>query len=137
MPLFFFDFRQGDEHVPDTEGIAFASTEDAYLEAVEAAQEMWGDLLRNRRDPRRCLFEVRDANRELLFILPFQELIDSCRDRRRPAPNVDRATATAKATTGRAKAANDAFQRILFDLRRTLAESRALLATTGLGRPKI
>jgi hypothetical protein len=131
MPRFFFDFGQGDEHVPDTEGIAFATTEDAYLEAVEAAHEMWGDLLRKRCDPSRCRFEVRDANQDLLFVLPFQELIDNCHDRQRPTPSVDRATAAATVTTSRAKAANDAFQRTLFNMRRTLAESRALLAPKG------
>jgi hypothetical protein len=80
MHRFYFDFRQGSEVVPDEEGCELASAEDAYLEAFKAAQEMWGALLAERSDPRRCAFDVRDAYGHLLFVLPFQELLDSCRD---------------------------------------------------------
>src|SRR5689334_14243716 len=81
MPQFFFDFRQSGHLVPDTEGIEFGSAEQAYLEAYRSAQDMWSELLRQRRDPRRCYFEVRGAVGDLLFIFPFQEVVDSCTDR--------------------------------------------------------
>jgi len=56
--------------------------EQAYLEAFKGAQDMWSELLRQRRDPRHCAFEVRDEQRDLLFVLPFQEVIESCDNRK-------------------------------------------------------
>lgn len=81
MPRFFFDFRQTGALVPDSDGIEFDSVEQAYLEAFKTAQDMWSELLRQRRDPRRCFFEVRAASGDMLFIFPFQEVVDSCTDR--------------------------------------------------------
>lgn len=81
MPRFFFDFRQAGHLVPDSDGIEFPSVEQAYLEAFKTAQDMWSELLKERRDPRRCLFEVRNAAGDILFIFPFQEVVDSCTDR--------------------------------------------------------
>jgi hypothetical protein len=80
MPRFFFDFRQGQDHCADEQGTEFTSAEQAYLEAFKAAQDMWSELLRQRRDPTQCVFEVRDERRELLFVLPFQEVIESCQN---------------------------------------------------------
>lgn len=82
MPRFFFDFRQGCERIADTRGIEFADVEEAYLESFRAAQDMWSELLKQRRDPRRCSFEVRSQQDEPLFVLPFQEVLDSCIDRK-------------------------------------------------------
>lgn len=82
MPRFFFDFRQGDERISDAEGIELPNVEQAYLEAFEGAQEMWSELLKQRRDPRRCTFVVRNQHNETLFIFPFQEVVDSCTDSR-------------------------------------------------------
>ena len=84
MQRFFFDFCQGTERCPDAEGTEFANVEQAYLEAFKAAQDMWSEFLRQRQDPRRCVFEVRNDQRELLFALPFHEVMDSCRDREPP-----------------------------------------------------
>jgi hypothetical protein len=84
MPRFFFDFRQSGHLVPDSEGIEFASVEQAYLEAFKTAQDMWSELLKQRRDPRRCLFEVRSEAGDMLFVFPFQEVVDSCTDRAHP-----------------------------------------------------
>ena len=81
MPRYFFDFRQGNEHCPDAEGSDFPDVERAYLEACTAARDMWSELLKERRDPRRCTFEVRNETRQLLFTLPFQDVVDSCLDR--------------------------------------------------------
>jgi len=82
MPHFFFNFRQGDEFAPDAMGIELPDVEAAYLEVFKAAQEMWGQLLQQRRDPRRCTFEVCSQAGDLLFVFPFQEVLDSCRDRK-------------------------------------------------------
>ena len=136
MPRFYFDYRQGEEPVRDMQGIELASTEAAYLEVCEAVQEMWSDLLKKRCDPRRCRFEVRDTNRELLFIFPFQEVIDNCLDREpaRPPGGVDRATAAAAATTGRVVRANDEFLSALRQVRATLTDFAGAAGDKDLNR---
>ena len=84
MQRYFFDFRQAGVRVPDTQGLEFRDVEQAYLEAHRAAQEMWSELLKQRRDPRRCVFEVCNQAGELLFVFPFQEVMDCCTDRQAP-----------------------------------------------------
>ncbi|HEX3754876.1 MAG TPA: hypothetical protein VHV26_07340 [Rhizomicrobium sp.] len=79
MRRFFFDFREGTQVCPDLDGNEFTSAEQAYLEAIKAAQEMWGGLLAERRDPRQCAFHIRDSEKNLLFIVSFMELLESCR----------------------------------------------------------
>lgn len=83
MLRFFFDFHQAGKHDVDTVGLEFADAETAYLEAVEAAQEMWSELLKDRIDPRCCHFEVRSEQGDVLYVIPFQELLDSCVDPQR------------------------------------------------------
>jgi hypothetical protein len=80
MPLYFFDFRQSGVLAPDTVGCEFPTAERAYLEAFEAAREMWAELLHQRRDPRRCSFEVHDGKGNILFVLPFWEILEACHD---------------------------------------------------------
>ena len=81
MQRYFFDFRQNDTRLPDTHGLTCADVEHAYLEAFRAAQEMWSELLKQRKDPSRCAFEVRNGDGEILFLFPFQEVVDCCTDR--------------------------------------------------------
>ena len=50
---------------------------------------MWSELLRQRRDPRQCAFEVRNEQRDLLFVLMFQEVIESCENHKRAKRNVE------------------------------------------------
>jgi len=127
MSRFFFDFRQGDARCPDAQGMEFGSVEQAYLEAFKGAQDMWSELLRRRQDPSRCTFEVRNAGRELLFVLPFQEVIDSCHDRG-AAPTrdmLDYVTRNASHT----KRLSKSFAEELRAIRKTLDQSHALLRT--------
>ena len=125
MPRYFFDFRQGAETTADKEGVVFSDIEHAYLEAYEAALEMWSELLKKRCDPRRCFFDVRNENRELLFTLPFQELVDSCLDRERaPLRNTFEMVA---ATSHYAARVGSGLADELWRLSQTLAQSRALL----------
>lgn len=81
MPRYFFDFRQAGHLALDSEGLEFANVEQAYLEAFRTAQDMWSELLKQRRDPRHCFFEVRNTSDDILFTLPFQEVVDCCTDR--------------------------------------------------------
>lgn len=78
MARYFFNFRQGDSLSVDDEGSEFASIEDAFLSAVQAAQDMWRELLIRREDPLECSFEVIDAHGNEVFALPFSEVLDAC-----------------------------------------------------------
>lgn len=84
MALFYFDFCRRTEVTEDDCGLDFRDTESAYLASYEAAIGMWGDLLRERKDPRRCAFRVRDAQGAVLFYFHFQEALDCCRENGRP-----------------------------------------------------
>jgi hypothetical protein len=126
MPRFFFDFRQGRDRALDTEGTEFVDSEQAYLEAFKAAQEMWSDLLRQRQDPRRCYFDVCDAERNPLFTLPFQEVMDSCRDSQ-PASLQDNFR-RAMDTVRYANRIRDEMHEAMKRMRQSLHESRDLLS---------
>jgi len=125
MPRYFFDFRQGNDICADSEGVECPGVELAYLEAYEAALEMWSELLKQRRDPRRCSFEVHSQTRELLFTLPFQEVVDSCLDRERPPLRHTFEQVTATSHYAARVGTNMAEE--LTRLSQTLAQSRALL----------
>jgi hypothetical protein len=125
MQRYFFDFRQGDEFTRDAVGSEFPTAETAYLEAYKAAEAMWSELLACRRDPRRCSFEVRASDGDLLFVLPFGELLDSCYDRIKPQ------THAIADTVGHFDNFRRAHKDLLEELERarnTLRQSAALLA---------
>lgn len=125
MARFFFDFRQGQERVRDPEGTEFANAEEAFLDTVRAAQEMWSEMLQQRRDPRLCAFEVRDEGGNLLFTFPFQEALDSCTDRKPFA--IHQTFDQVFATADRAKRVGTEFRAELKRMCDTLKESRNLL----------
>lgn len=79
MSKYFFNFRQGNSYSIDDEGCDFDSVEEAYLAAFKAAQDMWRDLLVARKDPLLCAFEITDDSGRELVLLPFGEVLDSCR----------------------------------------------------------
>ena len=126
MPRYFFDFHQGDEFSPDTGGTEFENAEVAYLATFEAAQEMWTDLLKQRCDPHRCFFEVRDQERALLFTVPFREIMEACVDRQ-PQP-LHHNFGQANATFRYAKRVSAEFVEEIRTAHKALKESRALLA---------
>ena len=125
MQRYYFDFRQAGVRVPDTEGVEFHDVEQAYLEAFRAAQDMWSELLKQRRDPRRCSFEVRNAAGEILFLFPFQEVMDCCTDQR--AISLRRTFEELSHTSNYAKRVGDEFAEEVRSLRQSLQHSRALL----------
>jgi hypothetical protein len=81
MARFFFNFRQGPYAAIDEVGCEFEGVEEAYLGAMNAAREMWSDLLARREDPLLCSFEVLDRRGNELFSLPFSEVLEACRGR--------------------------------------------------------
>ena len=79
MPHFYFHLRVGRERCPDHLGVEFDSLEGAYLDAFEAAREMWSELLKHREDPTAHTFEICDADGKLLLSLPFTEVLEAAR----------------------------------------------------------
>jgi len=126
MAKFFMDYRQEGELYPDQNGIEFRDVEEAYAQAFRSAQDMWSELLRARQDPRRCSFEIRDSGRELLFLLPFIEVMESCR-RDSTAPDITDTYRSACATRDHARRAAMEFNEVLRALQGSLKQSRALL----------
>jgi hypothetical protein len=130
MRRFFFDFREADDRYPDTVGTDFANVEEAYLEAFKAAQEMWGELLKQRRDPRRCCFEVRNEDDDGLFVLPFQEVLDCCRNRR--AVPLERTFEELSATHNYVRRVSNEFGQQIRATHQALEQSRELLQRVGV-----
>ena len=78
MPRYYFNFRNERGLMPDPNGIEFENVEEAYLEAFAGAQEIWAEMLKERKDPRICSFEIADAAGILLIELPFAEILNDC-----------------------------------------------------------
>jgi len=125
MSRYFFDFRQADDHVDYDHGVELPDVEQAYLEAVKGAQDIRSELLRQRRDPRRCLFVVRSEGNEVLFVLPFQEVIDCCTDSRMKP--VARTFEELMQTRNYAKRVRDEFRHEVNRTRQIMNESHRLL----------
>jgi len=125
MQRFFFDFRQNGVHAPDDYGIMFHDVEQAYLEAHRAAQEMWSELLKQRKDPRHCIFEVRNNAGEVLFLFPFQEVMECCTDRK--AIPLRLTFDELADTSSYAKRISSEFAEEIRSLRQSLQDSRILL----------
>jgi hypothetical protein len=81
MPRYYFGFRQGNVVSRDHDGLEVDSLETAYLQAFWAARELWHECLLRQRDPMECAFEITDDDDNLLMVLPFSEVQESCRDR--------------------------------------------------------
>lgn len=110
MARYYFNFRQGTSFDIDEAGCSFPTAEAAYLAAVDAAQEMWTDLLKHRQNPRECAFEITDEKGRELFTLPFDELLDAytAKTKRPPSEQFAGALAIHKAAS---KAASDITER--------------------------
>ncbi len=69
----------GRELSPDEFGVDLPDLDAAYLEAFQAAQAMWGELLAERSDPMLRSFEIADAAGRVLLVLPFREVLERAR----------------------------------------------------------
>ena len=119
MPQFFFNFRDEDGLDRDEEGLDLPDVDAAYLEAFEAAKEMWIEAIRDMRNPTRQSFEVADADGNTLVIVPFGEVIASLKGVPNQHP-VETAHRAAKLTSEVRQAVATAYQR--------LSEAQSLLA---------
>jgi len=86
MPQFFFHFGEANGFEPDEEGLELPDLDAAYLEAFEAAKEMWGEAIRSMRNPSRQQFEISDADGNTLLIVPFREVMESLKGVPKPPP---------------------------------------------------
>ena len=127
MALFYFDFCQRGEIIEDNCGLAFADTETAYLAAYEAAIGMWGDLLRERKDPTRCAFRVRDVQGAVLFHFHFQEALDSCRENNWHCAPITGTYRNSLQLVQQARKLNADFQRELDKAHQALEEAKRLI----------
>jgi hypothetical protein len=84
MPRFHLNLLslEGPLIVLDEEGGDYPGIEHAYLAAFNAALELWGQLLRNREDPRLRVFHITDASGLVVMTLPLREVLDVCRSDR-------------------------------------------------------
>lgn len=126
MARYRFNFRNGQDVVNDVDGANFDTFELAYEDAFNAAREMWQELLLRREDPRKCAFEITDAAGAVLTVVPFAEVLESCREGlRTPMP-----VAVAEARIGRARQLSRELGDLLATVRESVSRSRALLRRT-------
>ena len=119
MPRFFFHFRDAKDLDFDEEGLELPDLDTAYLEAFEAAKEMWGEAIRELRNPSREQIEIGNAEGKTLMVVPLREVMDSLRGVPRHPP-MEMAERAAKLSAEVAHSVATA--------RGQLAEARALLA---------
>ena len=79
MPHYYFHLRVGRQHYPDHLGVDFENLESAYLDAFQAARDMWTELLRERKDPTTHRFEIANEDGQVLLTLPFTEVLEQSR----------------------------------------------------------
>jgi uncharacterized protein DUF6894 len=81
MPRFFFNYREGASYTVDDTGVEFDTFEAAYVDAFNAAREMWPEMMAQRVDPRSASFEIFDQPGHHLATLPFSEVLENCASR--------------------------------------------------------
>lgn len=78
MPRFFFNYREGGEYTLDRLGVEFETFELAYLDAFDAAREMWPEIMDRRVDPRVCGFDILNSDGIVLALVNFGEVLENC-----------------------------------------------------------
>lgn len=126
MARYHINFRDGRNVVNDVDGADFDTFELAYLEAFNAAREMWHDRLSTREDPRKCSFEITDADGTVLTVVPLAEILESCREQ----PHAPVLFVEAGVRIERARRLSGELAELLAMTRQTIIRSRALLKRT-------
>jgi hypothetical protein len=128
MAEFYFHFFDGEQWSKDSAGIELASAEDAYIEAVAGAREMWPELLASRCNPTRCAFEITDRDGSPLFRVEFAELLENCRDSGPgPSQTSEQLHRVLEETNLRACVAREELRASFETVRNSLAEANDLL----------
>jgi len=84
IPRYFFDHCDERGFDRDDDGLDLPDFETAYLEAHHAATDMWVEALKERRNPSRERFEIRDTQGNVLLVLPFSEIAEPAQEAPRP-----------------------------------------------------
>jgi hypothetical protein len=120
MPRYFFHLAAPGSYSADDLGVEFAGVEDAYLGAYQAALDMSIEMLRQRIDPALHSFAIADQAGQVLFDLPFAEVM---RPSAKPPPPLGSIQASIQQRHERA-------QHAASDLRAAMGRSRELLQST-------
>jgi len=131
MPQFFFHFYDGESRASDDVGLEFASAEQAYLEAVASAGAMWPELLTARCNPLNCAFEIADSKGQILFHVPFEELVEACARPAQAPESRSELHRQIEDTHVRAQIARMAIRTSFDDVRQSLLQANALLGQLG------
>jgi hypothetical protein len=115
---YYFHLRVSHEISPDELGLELPDLDRAYLEAFQAAQSMWGELLAERSDPLLRSFEIADADGRVLLTLPFREVLEQAR--KPPAPMI--------AEVKSAEVLLQRTRRLAASLRKEIDAARAMIA---------
>ncbi len=126
MPRYHFNFFDDTAYFADEVGVELDSVETAFLEAFRGAQDIWHERLRQRRDPRACSFDVTDHQGAVLFVLPFAEVLDSCR--RRTGPVEAPRFVDAMSNTGRTRRLTSELSEVMEATRSEILRAQAILA---------
>jgi len=78
VPRFFFNYREGGEYTLDRLGVEFETFELAYLDAFDAAREMWPEIMDRRVDPRICGFDIVNSEGIVVALVNFGEVLENC-----------------------------------------------------------
>jgi hypothetical protein len=79
VPQFLFDYFDGKHVHTALDAIELPDLDTAYLEAFKAATDMWGEALRQRRNPSSDCFLISDRNGGVVMEVPFAEITESTR----------------------------------------------------------
>jgi hypothetical protein len=118
---YYFHLRVGKEVSADELGVELPDLDAAYLEAFQAAQGMWGELLAERSDPLIRSFEIADASGRVLLTLPFREVLERARKPAGPLPNE---VTTAHAHLEKARTLAESLNQEIRTAQETIASAR-------------
>jgi Domain of unknown function (DUF6894) len=128
VPRFFFNYREGGEYTHDRLGIEFETFELAYLDAFDAAREMWPEIMDRRVDPRICGFDIVNSDGVVVALVNFGEVLENCtRGRPVTAGKILLSCSEAVNNANRARRMLSEFQEQIDQTRRQLAAVRQLV----------
>ena len=136
---YYFHLRIGQELSPDDLGMELPDLDSAYLEAFQAAQDMWGELLAQRIDPLIRSFEIADEEGRVVLMLPFGEVLDRARKRSAQLPEQVRSAQAllerTRTLTGALRKEISAAKQIIESAHETMRKSRTVLRRLSSLRP--
>ena len=124
---YYFHLRIGENCSPDEIGLDLPDLETAYLEAFQAAQEMWSECLAECSDPLLRTFEISDERGRVLLTLPFREVLERAR---KPTAGLPKLRQSLQAELKRRRKLTASLQEEVKTAREKLEATRKLMQTT-------